>query len=134
MFTRRSILAMSASTILAPLFIGAGSAIAQNAQPHILKVGTRTLDVRGRAATVLDITNAQGKQGLVLFQSEGFNVQVRNDLDASTVIHWHGLTPPFAQDGSNVSQAAIEGRGSHDYKFDLARAGTNWMHSHHGLQ
>ncbi|MEK9817389.1 MAG: multicopper oxidase domain-containing protein, partial [Limnobacter sp.] len=67
---------------------------AQTIQPHQLRVGMRTLDVSGRAATVFGITNAQGKQGLDIFQSDGFNVQVTNDLTKPTVIHWHGLTPP----------------------------------------
>ena len=134
MFTRRTFLATSSSTFLASLSLGAAVARAQTPQPQQLRVGTRTLDVRGRAATVLGITDARGRQGLEVFQSDGFNVQVSNGLAEATVIHWHGLTPPFAYDGSNVSQAVIQGGGSHDYQFDLVRAGTNWMHSHHGLQ
>lgn len=134
MLTRRSILAMSASTFLGPFLLKIQTAHAQSAQRHKLKVGTRTLDVRGRVATVLGITNAQGKQGLEVYQSDGFNVQVTNDLDAVTVIHWYGLTPPFSYDGSKVCQAVINGGGSHAYQFDLTRAGTNWMHSHYGLQ
>lgn len=134
MLSRRSFLETSSSALLTSVSLGSGMAQAQTIQPHQLRVGMRTLDVSGRAATVFGITNAQGKQGLDIFQSDGFNVQVTNDLTKPTVIHWHGLTPPFASDGSNVSQAVIQGSGSHDYQFDLERAGTNWMHSHHGLQ
>ncbi len=107
---------------------------AQSAPQHTLTVGTRTLDVRGRAATVYGITNQSGESGLVLPVGSTFDVRVRNTIAEPTVVHWHGLTPPFAYDGSSVSQPPIPAGGTHDYRFDLERSGTNWMHSHFGLQ
>ena len=107
---------------------------AQSAPQHTLTVGTRTLDVRGRAATVYGITNQTGGSGLVLPVGAPFDVRVRNTIADPTVVHWHGLTPPFAYDGSSVSQPPIPAGGTHDYLFDLERPGTNWMHSHFGLQ
>lgn len=107
---------------------------AQSAPQHTLTVGSRTLDVRGRAATVYGITNQTGGSGLVLPVGAPFDVRVRNTIADPTVVHWHGLTPPFAYDGSSVSQPPIPAGGTHDYLFDLERPGTNWMHSHFGLQ
>ena len=107
---------------------------AQSAPQHTLTVGTRTLDVRGRAATVYGITNQTGGSGLVLPVGAPFDVRVRNTIADPTVVHWHGLTPPFAYDGSSVSQPPIPAGGTHDYLFDLERPGTNWMHSYFGLQ
>lgn len=107
---------------------------AQSAPQHTLTVGTRTLDVRGRAATVYGITNQSGESGLVLPVGSTFDVRVRNTIAEPTVVHWHGLTPPFAYDGSSVSQPPIPTGGTHNYLFDLERPGTNWMHSHFGLQ
>lgn len=107
---------------------------AQSAPQHTLTVGTRTLDVRGRAATVYGITNQTGGSGLVLPVGAPFDVRVRNTIADPTVVHWHGLTPPFAYDGSSVSQSPIPAGGTHDYLFDLERPGTNWMHSYFGLQ
>lgn len=107
---------------------------AQSTPQHTLTVGTRTLDIRGRAATVYGITNDAGETGLVLPVGAPFDVRVSNTLADPTVIHWHGLTPPVAFDGSNVSQVPIATGGMHDYLFDLKRPGTHWMHSHFGLQ
>lgn len=107
---------------------------AQATPQDTLTVGTRTLDVRGRAATVYGITNQSGQSGLVLPVGAPFDVRVRNTIAEPTVVHWHGLTPPVAFDGSSVSQPPISPGGTHDYLFDLTRPGTNWMHSHFGLQ
>lgn len=107
---------------------------AQTSPRTNLTVGTRTLDIKGRAATVFGITNDAGTPGLVMPVDTPFDVRVTNTLADPTVIHWHGLTPPFAYDGSNVSQAPVAPGGSHDYFFDVSQSGTNWMHSHFGLQ
>lgn len=130
--TRRTLL-KGAAAFGTTLALPMGS-FAQTAPSHTLTVGTRTLDVRGQAATVYGITNQAGGSGLVLPVASPFDVRVVNTLVDPTVIHWHGLTPPFAYDGSSVSQPAIPAGGSHDYLFDLERPGTNWMHSHFGLQ
>lgn len=130
--TRRTLL-KGAAAFGTTLALPMGS-YAQTTPPHTLTVGTRTLDVRGQAATVYGITNQAGGSGLVLPVASPFDVRVVNTLVDPTVIHWHGLTPPFAYDGSSVSQPAIPAGGSHDYLFDMERAGTNWMHSHFGLQ
>jgi FtsP/CotA-like multicopper oxidase with cupredoxin domain len=51
------------------------------------------------------------------------------------LIHWHGLTPPWQQDGvPGISGPAISAGVSADYDFPLRFGGTFWMHSHHGLQ
>lgn len=109
-------------------------AVAQATPQTSLTVATRILEVKGRSATVLGITDDSGKSGLILAQNEPFDLRVTNTLNELTVIHWHGLTPPFQYDGSNVSQDPIQSGGTHDYRFDLTRGGTNWMHSHFGLQ
>ena len=52
-----------------------------------------------------------------------------------SLIHWHGLTPPWQQDGvPGVSGPPIHAGGSVDYDFPLRFGGTFWMHSHQGLQ
>jgi FtsP/CotA-like multicopper oxidase with cupredoxin domain len=51
------------------------------------------------------------------------------------LIHWHGLTPPWQQDGvPGISRPPIPPDGSADYDFPLRFGGTFWMHSHQGLQ
>src|SRR4029077_14211737 len=60
---------------------------------------------------------------------------VENRIEEPSLIHWHGLTPPWQQDGvPGVSGPAIPAGGSADYDFPLRFGGTFWMHSHQGLQ
>ncbi len=112
----------------------AGRATASPDPTRRLTVGTRVLEVNGRAATVFGITDANGRSGLELTKAEGFHVALRNDTPQATIIHWHGLTPPFSLDGNTLSQQPLVPGATSEYRFDLARAGTNWMHSHLGLQ
>ena len=104
-------------------------------EPRLLTVSKRVLDVKGKAATVYGLTGPDGKPGLSLMFGEHFRVRVKNDTDSDTIIHWHGLTPPFGQDGvAMYGQPAIPPGGTLDYDFANNRAGTHWMHSHMGLQ
>jgi len=106
-----------------------------DAEPKLLTVSKRVLEVKGKAATVYGLTGPGGKPGLSLMYGEHFRVRVKNDTDSDTVIHWHGLTPPFGQDGvAMYGQPAIPPGGTLDYDFANNRSGTHWMHSHMGLQ
>ncbi|PZF79025.1 copper oxidase [Aestuariivirga litoralis] len=104
-------------------------------EPKLLTVSKRVLEVKGRAATVYGLTGPDGKPGLSMMFGEHFRVRVKNDTDSDTIIHWHGLTPPFGQDGvAMYGEPAIAPGASKDYDFANTRAGTHWMHSHMGLQ
>ena len=63
-----------------------------------------------------------------------FSLRLENDLREGTIIHWHGLTPPSAFDGSPVAQGIVKHGSSFEYDFVINRSGTHWMHSHVGLQ
>jgi FtsP/CotA-like multicopper oxidase with cupredoxin domain len=74
-------------------------------------------------------------EGLYPKKSEGFNVEVVNQLKVPTALHWHGLILPALMDGVPfVSQEPIPPDGTMAYKFPLIQSGTYWMHSHYGLQ
>ena len=112
-----------------------GAKLAQ-AQPITeLRVTSRIIDVDGRAAEVFGIENDRGVQGLSLMLGEQFQARVKNDLADETLLHWHGLNPPSAQDGvPMLSQAPLKPGEFYDYDFVNTRSGTHWMHSHLGLQ
>ncbi len=100
-----------------------------------LQVGTRQIEVNGKAATAYDLRQSGGVQGLFTEIGSEFAVRLENNLTETTLVHWHGLTPPWRQDGvPDVSQDALNPGGSYDYHFVHNRSGTNWMHSHVGLQ
>ena len=108
---------------------------AATAEPALLTATRRTREVKGRAATVYGIQGPGGKAGLEMLLGERFHFRVVNDTPEDTVIHWHGLTPPYGQDGvAMLGQDPIKPGQSYDYDFANTRSGTHWMHSHMGLQ
>ena len=91
--------------------------------------------MNGKPASVFGIRQPDGTSGLVTDVGKRFRVRVENRLDEPSLIHWHGLTPPWQQDGvPGVSGPAIPPGGSAEYDFPLRFGGTYWMHSHQGLQ
>jgi FtsP/CotA-like multicopper oxidase with cupredoxin domain len=100
-----------------------------------LQAVTRTLEINGKAATVMGVQQPNGTQGLIANVNQPFRVLLENKLSVPTAIHWHGLHPPNNQDGvPGVTQPVIRPDSSTLYDFPLQPAGTHWMHSHEGLQ
>lgn len=113
------------------------SAAAQTAAqaPIQLNAVTRTLDVKGKPATVLGVLQNNGLSGLYLDPGQRFLVDLVNRLNEDTIVHWHGQTPPVAEDGvAMTGEEKVIGPGT-TRRYDYApRPGTYWMHSHQGLQ
>jgi FtsP/CotA-like multicopper oxidase with cupredoxin domain len=108
---------------------------AEAASPTILRAEKRVIEVLGRSARVLRIHQPNGKPGLVADVSTPLRVRLENELGEPTLVHWHGLTPPWQQDGvPYVSAPPIAADASADYDFPLPFGGTYWMHSHQGFQ
>lgn len=103
--------------------------------PIRLNTVTRVLEVNGKASTVLGVLQDNGLSGLYLDPGQRFLVELNNRLAEDTIVHWHGQTPPVAQDGVAVTgeEKVIAPGGSASYDF-APRPGTYWMHSHQGLQ
>ena len=127
--TRRQVLTTGAAAMLG------APALAALAGEVTLTAATRVIEVKGRAATVFGLTQDDGTAGLYSERGKNFRVRVRNALPVDTVIHWHGLTPPWQQDGTaGLAQEPIAPGRDWTYDFPLTQAGTHWMHSHLGLQ
>ncbi|HEX3496931.1 MAG TPA: multicopper oxidase domain-containing protein, partial [Methylocella sp.] len=131
MLSRRGFLAGS---------IAAGAATRVRAQtggaaPVVLRLERRDIEVNGKSASVFCIRQPDGRFGITTDVGKPFRVRVENYIDEPSLIHWHGLTPPWRQDGvPETSGQTIPPGGSADYDFPLRRGGTYWMHSHYGLQ
>lgn len=111
----------------------------QSAQPGpvpiTLQALTRTLEVNGKAATVMGLLQPNGTQGIESMVNSPFHVVLENKLTVPTAIHWHGLHPPNNEDGvPGVTQPVIRPDSSTSYDFPLVPSGTHWMHSHQKLQ
>jgi FtsP/CotA-like multicopper oxidase with cupredoxin domain len=131
MLSRRSFLSGT-------LAIGAASQVraqTSDTAPTVLRIERRDIEVNGKPASMLGIRQPDGTFGITPDVGKPFRVRVENHIEEPSLIHWHGLTPPWRQDGvPDVSGPAIPPGGSADYDFPLSRGGTYWMHSHYGFQ
>ena len=143
MLTRRDFMlsTAAAAAVAAPVITRArvtapaANAPANNQQQTILRLLRRTIEVNGKPASIMGIRQPDGTYGLNTTVNTPFRVRVENQLDVPSLIHWHGLTPPWQQDGvPGVSGPPIAAGGTADYDFPLPFGGTFWMHSHQGLQ
>jgi FtsP/CotA-like multicopper oxidase with cupredoxin domain len=131
MLSRRGFLAAS-------IAVGAASRVrAQtgDAAPTVLRLERRDIEVNGKSASAFCIRQPDGTFGITTDAGKPFHVRVENHIEEPSLIHWHGLTPPWRQDGvPETSGLTITPGGSANYDFPLRRGGTYWMHSHYGLQ
>jgi FtsP/CotA-like multicopper oxidase with cupredoxin domain len=111
------------------------SEVKTEAKPVKLFVREVPITVLGRTVKVTTIDQSDGVQGCGPAQSDGFHVELFNQLPVPTSIHWHGLILPNLMDGvPYLNQEPIPPGGSYKYDFSLRQSGTYWMHSHYGLQ
>jgi FtsP/CotA-like multicopper oxidase with cupredoxin domain len=57
-------------------------------------------------------------------------IKVKNNLQQSTVVHWHGIRLAASMDGTGETQKPILPCEEFEYKFVVPDAGTFWYHSH----
>src|SRR5277367_2585092 len=136
MLSRRAVLAGGVAALAAPPILArAQSSSTGGAPPTILRLVRRDIEVNGKTASVYGVRQPDGTFGLTTEVGKPFRVRVENGIGEPSLIHWHGLTPPWRQDGvPGISGPPIPAGGSADYDFPLRFGGTFWMHSHQGLQ
>ena len=99
--------------------------------PTQLAVVRRTIEVNGRPADVYGIRQPDGTAGIRLRAGDPFDVVLRNEIAEPTLVHWHGLTPPWASDGVPDAPTPMIGAGAERrYSFPAGAPGTHWMHAH----
>ncbi|MEO8401702.1 MAG: multicopper oxidase domain-containing protein [Gammaproteobacteria bacterium] len=100
-----------------------------------LVVGYKTVSFAGKAVKAIAVNNQIPAPTLHFKQNDHVIINVYNQLDETTTIHWHGVLVPWQMDGvEGVSQKGIPPNGVFHYQFILKQAGTYWYHSHKGLQ
>jgi len=68
-------------------------------------------------------------------EGEDVTINVTNNLEDTTSIHWHGLILPYQQDGvPTISFDGIKPGETFTYQFPVVQSGTYWFHSHSGFQ
>ena len=124
LISRRALLSSSAASLAVPAAMASSAAAAQ-AVPTRLLVERRTIGVDGRAASVFGIRQPDGTPGVVLDPGQPFSMTVENRTSEATIIHWHGQTPPFLQDGvAETGGLLIQPGAIQAYDFP-ARPGTH---------
>ena len=127
--TRRAVLLSALAAAASPPL--PAPAREEPAAPTVLRLINRTIEVNGKLASVYGIRQPNGSAGVTTQHGARFRVRIENEIGEPSLIHWHGLAPPWRQDGvPGVSAPAIPAGGSADYDFPLAYGGTFWMHSH----
>lgn len=62
-------------------------------------------------------------------------INVTNNLNEDTSVHWHGIILPPDMDGvPGISFDGIPAGETFTYKFPVVQSGTYWYHSHSGFQ
>lgn len=131
-FSRRRFLASSAIALAAgSASVSLRRALATATPATILRVESRTIEVNGKPAKVLGLLQPDGKAGITMQAGTRFQVRLENKTGEPTLIHWHGLLPPYGQDGvPGLPQPLLESGQAYEYDFPVDTPGTHWMHAH----
>ncbi len=95
MLSRRSFVSLALASG-ATTFARAGTT---DSAPTILRIERRTIEVNGKAASVFGLQQPDGSFGINTEVGKPFRVHLENHIDRPSLIHWHGLTPPWEEDG-----------------------------------
>ena len=94
-----------------------------------------TIDAGNFTKQGVGYNNSQTPTILRFKEGEDVVINVTNNLDEDTSVHWHGLILPFDQDGvPGISYPGIKPGETFTYRFPIVQNGTYWFHSHTGFQ
>jgi len=100
-----------------------------------LRVGEADVNLTGRVRTALTINGSLPGPLLRWKEGDTITLNVANDLDEDTSIHWHGILLPANMDGvPGLSFSGIHPGQAYRYRFTVKQYGTYWYHSHSGFQ
>ncbi len=100
-----------------------------------LTIGSGHRIVEGRRGPGVAVNGSVPGPLIRLTEGQNVRLNVTNNLDVDSSIHWHGLLLPFQYDGvPGISFPGIRPRETFTYEFPIRQSGTYWYHSHSGLQ
>lgn len=111
------------------------SPIAVQADTYDLTVDRVTIDTGAFRKAGIGYNGASPGPVLRFKEGEDVTINVTNNLDTDTSIHWHGLILPYQMDGvPTISYEGIAPGETFTYNFPIVQSGTYWFHSHSGFQ
>jgi CopA family copper-resistance protein len=100
-----------------------------------LAIGESEVNFTGTHRRAITVNGSLPAPLLQWNEGDTVTLRVRNTLDETASIHWHGIVLPANMDGvPGLSFDGIAPASSYTYRFPVKQAGTYWYHSHSGFQ
>ncbi|EKD54203.1 MAG: hypothetical protein ACD_60C00116G0006 [uncultured bacterium] len=132
--TKISLKILLCAIIISTSFISVPNAFAINHTVDLV-VSYKTVNFAGSDSKAIAVNNQIPAPTLHFKEGDQVTINVHNQLDKETAIHWHGIIVPWQMDGVlGISQRGIPPGGTFRYQFTLHQSGTYWYHAHAGLQ
>ena len=104
-----------------------------DASPWSSHPGRAEIDLGGRERATFAYGNTVPGPLIRANVGDELAITVRNRLNHSTSIHWHGIALRNDMDGASPASPDIEAGADFTYRFSVPHAGTYWAHPHTGL-
>ena len=100
-----------------------------------LNISEKKVNISGKEAVALVVNNSMPGPTLRAVVGDTMRVEVKNNLDVDSSIHWHGVLVPNNMDGvPYVNGPPIKPGETFIYDFPIKHSGTYWYHAHSALQ
>lgn len=112
-----------------------GSAAVLSGTEFNLEIGESPVNFTGTPRMATTVNGSLPAPTLRWREGDTVTIRVKNRLNETTSIHWHGIILPFQMDGGpGISFAGIPPGETFTYRFKVQQSGTYWYHSHSGMQ
>ena len=112
-----------------------GSAAVLTGTEFNLEIGESPVNFTGNPRMATTVNGSLPAPTLRWREGDTITIRVKNRLNETTSIHWHGIILPFQMDGvPGISFTGIPPGDTFTYRFKVQQSGTYWYHSHSGMQ
>jgi CopA family copper-resistance protein len=100
-----------------------------------LVIAQTKINIEDRTAQGKLVNGSLPSPTIRLKEGQNVTINVKNNLNEDTSIHWHGLILPANMDGvPGISFRGIKPGETFTYQFPVNQSGTYWYHSHSNMQ
>lgn len=108
---------------------------AQRVVRYELTIDTKMVNYSGKMTHAIAINGQIPAPTLEFTEGDIAEINVKNNLNEESSLHWHGILLPNEQDGvPYLTTTPIAPKGTHFFTFPIRQSGTYWYHSHSNLQ
>ncbi len=100
-----------------------------------LEINHKIVNYSGKDKPAMSINDSIPGPTLYFKEGDTARINVKNNMEMNTSIHWHGILLPNREDGvPYLTTPPIKPGTTYTYEFPISHSGTYWYHSHTGLQ